>query len=471
MAVPVAELQAIAPSAVIELFVLELNVTMHGVNDIYRFHAGTNATGTNGNVVWAGDTYQAMPLEAEGFEYSGNGQLPRPKMRVSNIMGTITALILSLPSGLEGAKVTRIRTLTRFIDADNFPAGVDYLLTEDNFALMYEDDTFIYQQVDNPFGPPDPTAEFPREIYFIDRKSAETRDVVEYEMCSSFDLIGVRAPKRQCIANICQWVYRSTECSYNKASYYDANNNPVGSLALDVCGKRLDSCATRFEVYSRTGTVTVGSNIWTTASTASILPNEPIRGWGLPAGTTVSAITSGTTLTLSANATASSSASKTGTASATAASLVVANVTGLAVGMSVAGTYLSGASVVGISGTTLTLSQRPYQLVKSGTAYVLRFGISTTRRITIDTTGLSVGMRVFGSAGIDTTIATIGTGSITLASYGSNPANDTPLTLYFIPASPSSSTYTFTADTTYAFRDPAAELPFGSFPGVGSYST
>jgi hypothetical protein len=141
--------------------------------------------------------------------------------------------------------------------------------------------------------------------------------------------------------------------------------------------------------------------------------------------------------------------------------------------MSVAGTYLSGASVVGISGTTLTLSQRPFELYKTATSKVLVNPVTLfrTRSITINTTGLSVGMRVFGSAGIDTTITTIGTGSITLASYGSNPANDTPLTLYFIPASPSSSTYTFTADTTYAFRDPAAELPFGSFPGVGSYST
>ena len=99
------------------------------------------------------------------------------------------------------------------------------------------------------------------------------------------------------------------------------------------------------------------------------------------------------------------------------------------------------------------------------------FLFSSTRSITIDTTGLSVGMRVFGSAGIDTTIATIGTGSITLANYGSNPANGTPLTLYFLPPSPAASTYTFTADTTYAIRTAASELPFGSFPGVGSYTS
>lgn len=47
MAVPIAALQAAAPSAVIELFILELNLKQHGVASTYRFHAGTslNATG------------------------------------------------------------------------------------------------------------------------------------------------------------------------------------------------------------------------------------------------------------------------------------------------------------------------------------------------------------------------------------------------------------------------------------------
>jgi lambda family phage minor tail protein L len=444
MPVPISELQSVAPSAVIELFTLELNVAQHGIAETYRFHAGTNVSG--GNLVWAGNTYLAMAIETSGYEYPGNGQLPRPKIRVSNTMGTVTALILSLPNGLEAAKVTRIRTLARYLDGVNWPGGV------------------------NPLGTPDATAEFPREVFFLDRKSAETREVVEFEMCSAFDLANVRAPKRQCIANICPWVYRSAECSYSRPGYFDINNNPVGSLALDVCNKRLDGCETRFSVFTRAGTVTVGSNVLTLASTVSILPGDPIRGWGLPTGTTVSTVTSSTALALSANATASSSATKTGTASATAATMVVANTTGLAVGMAVAGTYMNGATIAGISGTTLTLSQRPYQLVKSATAVVLilRGSVVIGRRITIDTTGLSAGMRVFGSAGIDTTIATIGSGSITLANYGSNPANGTPLTLYFIPASPAAGTYTFTADTTYAFRDPANELPYGNFPGVGA---
>lgn len=207
MAVPVSDLQAVAPSAVIELFELELNTTQHGISETYRFHGGTNLN-SNGELVWAGNSYLRFPIEADEFEYSGNGQLPRPKLRASNILGTITAILLSLPDGLEGAKVTRIRTLARYIDGANFPGGT------------------------NPFGAPDPTAEFPREIYYIDRKVVETRDVVEFELAASFDLAGVRAPKRQCIANICQWVYKSAECSY--------------SGALQTCTKTLADCKAHF---------------------------------------------------------------------------------------------------------------------------------------------------------------------------------------------------------------------------------
>jgi phage-related protein len=236
--------QEIAPSALIELFQLELNVAQHGVAETYYFHAGTNLS-DNGDMIWAGQAYMALPIEVEGFEYSGQGTLPRPKMRISNILGTITTLILTLPEGLEGAKLTRIRTLARFIDSANFPAGTDYLLTEDSFALLYEDDTFIYQEVGNPFGTPDPTAEFPREIYFVDRKSAENRDVVEFELASAFDMAGIRAPKRQCITR-CQWVYRSAECSYTGTNYFNASDAPVGNANQDVCGKRVDSCKARF---------------------------------------------------------------------------------------------------------------------------------------------------------------------------------------------------------------------------------
>ncbi len=173
----VSNLQSTNPSAIIELFTLQLDNSLHGATTIYRFHAGSSLK-DNGEIVWAGNSYQRFPIKAEGFAFR-KGQLPRPTLTVSNALGTITAILLSVNTttagnDLTGATVTRIRTLARFLDAVNFPGDI------------------------NPYGTPDSTAEFPQEIYKIDRKSAENRDVVQFELASVFDLAGIRAPQRQC---------------------------------------------------------------------------------------------------------------------------------------------------------------------------------------------------------------------------------------------------------------------------------
>ena len=134
-----------------------------------------------------------MPIQATGFDFTSK-KLPRPRLSISNILGTFTTLILTVP-GLEGAKVTRIRTLSRYIDNVNFLGG-DILL-EDGF-LLQEDGSLIDMEAGiNPFGTPDPTATFATQIFFIDRKVAENRNGVEFELSASFDLDGVRLPKRQ----------------------------------------------------------------------------------------------------------------------------------------------------------------------------------------------------------------------------------------------------------------------------------
>ena len=180
----VSNLQSINPSSVIELFVLTLTEGLNyatgnpdNVTTTYRFHAGSSLK-DNGEVVWAGNTYQRFPVKAEGFAFT-KGQLPRPTLTVSNALGTITAILLTVNNtttgnDLTGATVTRIRTLARFIDAVNFPGDI------------------------NPYGTPDNTAEFPQEIYKIDRKSAENREAVQFELAAVFDLAGIRAPQRQC---------------------------------------------------------------------------------------------------------------------------------------------------------------------------------------------------------------------------------------------------------------------------------
>ena len=194
MAIPVSELQKINPSNIVELFQLELITAIHGSNTKYYFHNGVSEN-NNGNLIFDNIEYTRMPIEATGFEFNGK-QLPRPQIAISNILGTFTTLLLTLPQGLEGAKVTRIRTLERYIDHINF--SVDDILLETGSYLLEENDSFISQESgDNPHGTPDSTATFPDEIYYIDRKTMETRDVVQFELAATFDLNGVRLPRRQ----------------------------------------------------------------------------------------------------------------------------------------------------------------------------------------------------------------------------------------------------------------------------------
>ena len=212
-----ADLSVLAPSAVIELYELRLDNTLHGSTHVTRWHNGCNAELTGG-IIWDGNTYASVPIKAEGFEQSASGTLPRPTLTLANTDGIITALLLDVNAvtphnDLTGAEFRRIRTLKRYLDGE---------------------------------ATADPNAQWPVEIWYIDRKSNENRDLVSFELASKFDLAGHFVPKRQLIANVCQWGYRSSECSYTGSNYWDVDNNPTGSIATDRCGKTVKSCKLRF---------------------------------------------------------------------------------------------------------------------------------------------------------------------------------------------------------------------------------
>ena len=211
------ELLSSGPFAIIELFQLKTFESMHGSDNEYYFHAGRNRKTTEPttsddivsaySIYYNGHTYLPLPIEATGFEFKGDGGLPRPTIRVANLNSNITQLLLGVNevtpgNDLNGAQVTRIRTLSRFLDGSNWENGV------------------------NPYGNPSTSdaAQMPQEIYYIDRKVAETRDFVEFEMVSSLDLANARAPRRLVMQNLCQWKYRGKECGYTGT----ADFTPVG---------------------------------------------------------------------------------------------------------------------------------------------------------------------------------------------------------------------------------------------------
>ena len=191
MAIPHSELQKLNPSARIELFVLELVEGLHyatgnpsSVPTTFRFHAGSNMN-TNQEIIWQGNTYQKLPMSFEGAEFSGKGQIPRPTLTIANLGGitrsgeviTVTDLMIIVnvttpQNDLTDAKLTRITTLASELDAANFPGN------------------------SNPFGTPSAN-ELPQEIFFIDRKSTETRDLVQFELVSNLDQTNLQLPRRQ----------------------------------------------------------------------------------------------------------------------------------------------------------------------------------------------------------------------------------------------------------------------------------
>ncbi|NUW55387.1 phage minor tail protein L [Cronobacter turicensis] len=225
--------QQLEPGNTIRLF--EVSGESFDMPDVLRFHSYNlphtpdeiAAAGGDENklpaksIWWQGEEYSAWPCQIEGIEASTDGTSAQPKLTVANLDTSITALCLAYDD-LFKAKVIIRETLVQYLDARNFPDG-------------------------NPTA--DPTQEI-RRVYYINGKSSETNEAVEFVLSSPMDLEGVQLPRRQ-LHSLCTWCingkYRSGDgCSYAGTRYFDRLNNPVDDPALDVCNGTLTACKLRF---------------------------------------------------------------------------------------------------------------------------------------------------------------------------------------------------------------------------------
>lgn len=217
-----ADIQSLEPTSIIEMLVLDMSSVDGG---LAHFHAGTN--GLTQPIVWQGQTYDALPIETEGFNVITKGTLPRPKIRVANINGLLSAEVVAYDD-LVGCKVTRKRTFAKYLDAVNFPGGV------------------------NPTA--DSSQKFSDDVWFIDSKTNENKYMIEWELASAFDVQGVQLPFRQVIQNSCPWRYRGAECGWT-GGYYDKADEATNDPTKDVCSKKLSGCKCR---YGSTATLPFG---------------------------------------------------------------------------------------------------------------------------------------------------------------------------------------------------------------------
>ena len=194
MAIPFSELNKINPSSVIELFELELVVGLHvptgnpsNLDTVFRFHAGANLNNF-GEIRLNGNSYQRVAVKIEGFEDTSTGTIPRPTLTFSNLGGiTKDGTVMTMSDFLNivnqvtagndllNAKVTRILPLASALDDINFASGSNPFNTG----------------VDTSNGTTDKLID---RVYFIDRKAAENRQIVQFELVSILDIQNIRIP-------------------------------------------------------------------------------------------------------------------------------------------------------------------------------------------------------------------------------------------------------------------------------------
>ncbi len=172
------------PTAIVELFLLYFN-SVDKENVFIAFHGGSVFSD---NIKWQGIEYLPIPVETEGFEVNANGQMARPKIRISNKDYFVTDLLIN-NNDLQFAKLIRKRTFVKHLDDENFDGG-------------------------NPWGQADATAEISNDTFVIGQKTAENKVFVELELTSPLDLENFDVNNRLILSRYCSWYYRGNGCNY-----------------------------------------------------------------------------------------------------------------------------------------------------------------------------------------------------------------------------------------------------------------
>ena len=158
---------------------------------VYRFHAGANLNNF-GEVIFQSNSYQRVAVQTQGFEKNSTGVITRPTITFSNLGGIVqnpsTSTVITMSdflaivnqvtphNDLIDAKLTRKMPLASALDNNNF------LPINNNPPV-------------NPFGTP--SADRLRdEIYVIDRKAVENRQIVQFELTAAHDLENRLVPQR-----------------------------------------------------------------------------------------------------------------------------------------------------------------------------------------------------------------------------------------------------------------------------------
>jgi lambda family phage minor tail protein L len=203
-----ADVQKLEPGDDVYLFELDLTV-QSGINQ--RFHGYTQV----GAILWQGNTYQPWPVQIAGIERTG-AQQPTPTFSVGNVDGSISLLCSEYADCLDG--IIRVHhTFGKYLDGQ--PGA-------------------------------NPAEEFPVDIWYVNRKSQEDKNIVVFELAGAIDVDGAVFPGRQIVANCCTYIarggYRGKYCGYTGPAVADLNDVSTTNPAIDDCSGTVAGCKFRY---------------------------------------------------------------------------------------------------------------------------------------------------------------------------------------------------------------------------------
>jgi phage-related protein len=221
-----------SPGEIVDLF--ELDLSFGGAptdTPIFRWHAGINEN--LHEIVWQGNKYSALPIDATGFDWSSTGTIPTPKLTVANVTSILSSMLADY-NDLLGAKVTRHRTFAKYLDEYCYTEGqslggfctgesnpADPSTSEDDCLDANKGGLGIWSHYDSStceaLSPPgiwyanteaDSESYIEPEIWYIARKSSENSLFVEFELKAGHDIAGVKIPARSVLHDYCPWEYK-----------------------------------------------------------------------------------------------------------------------------------------------------------------------------------------------------------------------------------------------------------------------
>lgn len=208
--------QRLEQDVIVSMFELDARKFGEG---ILRF----SSTSVGGLPIWFnGYEYTQLPIQAEGFSWSGSGTLPRPTLSLAAPDLSFLSLVINADD-LVGCPITRIRTYRKYLDDGASP----------NSEAM-----------------------FPPDHYVIERKTSQKRTQLQFELSAKMDQQGKMIPARQVLRDACthrfrywangQWNYDGVTCPYSAPPMFEKNGQSTSDPTKARCGKRLSDCKAHF---------------------------------------------------------------------------------------------------------------------------------------------------------------------------------------------------------------------------------